>query len=508
MIGKIVNAGLALAKTTDLPNPGVLDEQASVLRRLMYTARKTAFGKRYQFSGILKEQSVQEIFANAVPPTEYEDFYREWWQFSREDQPDITWPGIIPYYALSSGTSGASSKYIPVSQALLNEMKKGSRRMFFDLSKYKFSAGQLRRQMLMVGSCTSPQVEQRHLVGDLSGIIGMNRPLWLSKYYRPGRHITDLPDWSGRIEAIAREACKWDIGFVVGNPAWVQLIFEKVMDRYGLQHIHQIWPNLCLYVHGGVFFELYRINFEQLLGKPLHYLDSYMASEGFFAYQNRPGSGALRLMTDVGIYYEFVPMNANNFDDNGNLLKTAKALKMSEIAEGVPYALLISTCAGAWRYLIGDTLEFTDLSRSEFKLTGRTKQFLSVCGEHLSIDNLNEAIKICDQKLNAGVSEFAVAAVPGSKGWIHQWYVSLKNEVLSPSVFAAVLDEALCQLNDDYAIERQYALQGINVEFLPKDLFYKWLHQKGKMNGQAKIPRVLKGETLAHWQAYLKAALV
>jgi len=508
MLGKILNIGLSLAKTTDHYNPKAIEQQTEQLRNLLFTARKTAFGRQYRFAEILQDKNLCRAFQDNVPPAEYDDFYNQWWRFAREDQADVTWPGIVPYYALSSGTSGASSKYIPVTRQMIRAMNRGSRRMFFDLSKYKLSGEQLQKQMLMVGSCTAPNPENRHFVGDLSGIIGMNRPLWLSKYYRPDRLITDLPDWSGRIEAIAAAAHRWDIGFAVGNPAWVQLIFEKIIERYSLENIHDIWPNFKLYVHGGVFFEPYRHHFEQLLGQKVHFIDSYMASEGFFAYQNRPDSRALRLLTDCGIFYEFVPFSRQNFDEDGQIRPGAQALTLDQVHENEQYALLISTCAGAWRYVLGDTIQFTDISRTEFRLTGRTKQFLSVCGEHLSIDNLNEAVRQADKKLNAGVVEFAVAGLPEGSGWVHQWYVGLKNQSVLPHIFAAAVDEALCLLNDDYAVERQYALQAVRVEILPDKLFYKWLHQKGKMNGQAKIPRVLKEETLKNWLEFLETAPV
>lgn len=508
MLGKLLFAGLKIANTPDRPNYAALFEQSELLRHLLVTARKTAFGRHYRFSKILNERDCITAFQQIVPLTEYDDFYRQWWQFAHADERDVTWPGIVPYYALSSGTSGAASKYIPVTHEMLKSMKRASRRMFFDLSKYGLPENQLQKQMLMVGSCTAPTQRGKHFEGDLSGIVGLNRPLWMSKFYRPSREITDLPDWSSRIEAIAREAHRWDIGFVVGNPAWVQMIFEKIIDRYGLSSIHDLWPSFKIYVHGGIFFEPYRQHFEQLLSKPVHYIDSYMASEGFFAYQNRPGSRDLRLLTDCGIFYEFVPFSEKNFDENGNLRPTARALDLSEIEENEQYAIVLTTCAGAWRYLLGDTIRFTDVSRTEFRLTGRTKQFLSNCGEHLSVDNLNEAVCRVDKKLAAGVIEFAVAGVPNGSQWAHRWFVSLKNPGILPSQFAAAVDAELCELNDDYAVERQYALREVTAEILPSDIFYEWLLQRGKMNGQAKIPRVLKGETLKNWKAFLENAAV
>lgn len=507
MLGKIIHAGLQIVSTDDAPDPKAWLSQTKQLNSLLKKARNTAFGKHYQFNELLKADNVPDAFRQVVPATAYDEFYETWWRFAREDQPDVTWPGITPFYALSSGTSGASSKYIPVTKDMLKGMKKGSRRMFFDLSKYDLPEGQLRRQMLMVGSSTALSIENRHFIGDLSGIIGLNRPAWMSRYYKPGRAITDMPEWGHRIQAIVQEAPKWDIGFTVGNPAWVQMIFEQIIEKYHLNNIHDIWPNLHMYVHGGVFFEPYRLSFEQLLGKPVYYVDSYMASEGFFAYENRPGSRSMRLLTDCGVYFEFVPFNESNFDDNGNLLPAPQTLNISEIEENVNYALLISTAAGAWRYLLGDTLKFTDTSRLECRITGRTKQFLSVCGEHLSIDNLNEAVRRTDELLKAGIREFAVAGVPFGTQWAHQWYISLENNNVHPDALKEALDKALCELNDDYAVERRYALPELRVEIIPNHLFYEWLAQKGKLNGQAKIPRVMKGKTLQDWQQFIHAKI-
>jgi hypothetical protein len=287
---------------------------------------------------------------------------------------------------------------------------------------------------------------------------------------------------------------------------WLQLVLEKIVEKYRLRNIHELWPNYKVLVHGGVFFEPYRLSLEQLFGRPVQYIDSYMASEGFFSYQNRPDTRNMRMLTDCGVFFEFVPFNDNNFDDNGDLRSAfPQTLALDEVREGENYATLISTSAGAWRYLLGDTIQFTDLERCEFKLTGRTKQFLSVCGEHVSIDNLNAAIRHADKTLNAGVREFTVAGVREGSFWAHQWYVSVENQTVAPEAFVRVVDEELCRLNDDYAVERVYALREVRAQLLPNEAFLGWLEKRGKFNGQAKIPRVLKGEQLADFAAYVEA---
>lgn len=505
LLGALIQKGAQLGSFAERPRLSPPDQQYKQLLLLLQKAKQTSFGRYHGFQDALLSDDPMSAFLQQTPATDYQGIYDRWWSKAHlADQPDVCWPGVIPYYALSSGTSQSSTKYIPVTEDMLRDMKRGSRRLFFDITKFGLPARQFTKQMLMVGSCTMPRREGLHWSGDLSGIIGLNRPLWIERYYRPGRHITDLPEWSERIEIISDEAPFWDIGFSVSNPMWLQLILQKIIEKYRLRHIHELWPNFEVFVHGGVFFEPYRPVFEQLLGRPMQYVDSYMASEGFFSYQNRPDTRAMRMLTDCGVFFEFVPFNDKNFDENGDLRSAfPETLRLDEVRERENYATLISTSAGAWRYLLGDTIQFTDLERCEFKLTGRTKQFLSVCGEHLSIDNLNDAVRHADKLLNAGVREFAVAGLRDGSFWAHQWYVSVENQSVASETFARAVDAELCRLNDDYAVERAYALRDVRVKVLPNEVFMGWLGKRGKLNGQAKIPRVMKGEQLADFERFV-----
>ena len=507
LLGTLIRTGAQLGALAAQTRLTPYDLQYHQLLTLLQKAKHTAFGRFYGFQEALLSGDPLAAFRRQVPATDYQGIYDRWWSKAHlEDQPDVCWPGIIPYYALSSGTSQSATKYIPVTEDMLRDMKRGSRRLFFDITRFGLSSPQFTKQMLMVGSCTMPKREGQHWTGDLSGIIGLNRPFWMERSYRPGRHITDLPEWNERIGLIAAEAPAWDIGFSVSNPMWLQLILENIIEKYRLRDIHELWPNYQVLVHGGLFFEPYRLSLEKLFGRPMHYVDSYMASEGFFSYQNRPDTRNMRMLTDCGVFFEFVPFNADNFDDNGDLRSASpQTLTMEEVREGEHYATLISTSAGAWRYLLGDTIQFTDLERCEFKLTGRTKQFLSVCGEHLSIDNLNAAVRHADQLLNAGVREFTVAGVREGSFWAHQWYISAENQDITPEAFAQAVDRELCRLNDDYAVERAYVLREVRVQLLPNEVFLGWLGKRGKFNGQAKIPRVMKGEQLAEFAAYVES---
>lgn len=505
LLGQVIKTGIRLGATRPEPSQPLVLQQERSLKRLLREAADTAIGRRYGFAKILRQPDVVEAFAQSVPLHDYNRMYDEWWSRARQDEADVCWPGLVPWFALSSGTSNAASKYIPVTPDIIRSMKKVSRRLFCDMAHFDLPADLFTKQMLMVGSCTNLTPEGNHWVGDMSGIIGLNRPFWLRKYYRPGRDVTTLPEWSDRIERIAEQAHLWDIGFIVGNVAWVQMIFERIIERYQIQHIHEIWPNFSLLVHGGIFFEPYRQTFEQLLGQPVHYVDSYMASEGFIAYQPGPESRLLRMVMDAGIFYEFVPFNEQHFDDNGDMRPDARAVPFREVVPGQQYALLLSTDAGAWRYLLGDTLEFVDVKQGTFKLTGRVKHFMSVVGEHVSVDNMNAAIRKTDIALNAGIKEFAITAVQHGSHWGHHWYVSVDNQQLDPASVAEALDAHLMEINDDYRVERRYALRDVRVTLLPHETFYQWLEEQGKLNGQAKVPRVLKGAVQQHFEAFIRA---
>lgn len=480
------------------------------LLKLLRKAQDTAFGRYYGFRDILQSPDVIQAFRNEVPAVDYNKMYDRWWSRAHLcDDPDVCWPGVVPYYALSSGTSQAASKYIPVTDDMLRGMRRGTRRLLLDVARVpELPVRQFARKMLMVGSCTQIKSEGRHYFGDLSGIIGHNRPFWLERNYAPGRDITDMPEWSDRIDAIVKEAPNWDVGFAVGAVAWTQIILERVVEHYGLRNIHDMWKHLDVFVHGGVFFEPYRTSFENLLGRKIFTFDSYMASEGFISYQNRVDTHSMKLLLDCGIFFELVPFNDQNFDEDGELRsENPEIFTVADAKEGENYALLLSTAAGAWRYLLGDTIQFTDLERPEIRITGRTKQYLSICGEHISVDNLNEAVRRVDERVHAGVREFAVAGVKKGEDWTHQWWVSMENQSVLPEQFAGMVDKELCILNDDYATERRYALKHINVKIIPNHVFYDWLDSKGKSNGQSKIPRVMKGKQLGDFQAFIETAV-
>jgi len=359
---------------------------------------------------------------------------------------------------------------------------------------------------LTLGGSTDLQKEAGYYAGDLSGITVKKSPFWFQPFYKPGKKIAREKDWNKKLEEIVEKAPEWDIGFLVGVPAWIQMCMEMVIERYKLNNIHELWPNLAFFVHGGVSFEPYKKGFEKLLGKPITYIETYLASEGFIAYQDRQYATGMRLVTNEHIFMEFVPFDDVNFDANGEMIDTPETLMIHEVEEAKDYALLISTAAGTWRYLIGDTVRFVDKEKCEIVITGRTKHFLSLVGEHLSVDNMNKAVQLASEALNISIPEFTVAGVPHGNFFAHQWYVACDDHV-NNELLCKTIDDKLKELNDDYAIERKSALKEVRLEVLSEKQFMEFMEAKGKVGGQHKFPRVLKGQMLEDWQAFIQKDL-
>jgi hypothetical protein len=496
----------SLARALRLPKKSPRRQQIKVLKKLLKKARFTEFGQQFHFDRILLNRHLVKSFQENVPVYDYTKIYKDWWYKTLEGKPDICWPGKIKYYALSSGTSESASKYIPVTNDLLRGNRIVMVRQLLSLRNYQdIPVKSIGKGWLMIGGSTDLQKGPGYYEGDLSGISAKKVPFWFSPFYKPGKKIAKTRDWARKLEEIVEQAPGWDIGFIVGVPAWIQMCVEKIIERYNLKNIHEIWPNLGFFVHGGVSFEPYKMGFEKLLGKPITYIETYLASEGFIAYQDRQDERGMRLVTSQHLFFEFVPFDSKNFDADGNIVKNPEAMEIHQVEEGRDYAILISTAAGAWRYLIGDTVRFTDKEKSEIIITGRTKHYLSLVGEHLSVDNMNQAIQFVSEELKISIPEFTVAGVPHGLFFAHQWYVASDSDV-DPVILRDKLDENLKRLNDDYAVERKSALKDISVKVLPPEIFIDFMRSTGKEGGQHKFPRVLKGKLLKDWQSFLEEA--
>ncbi|MGK7388922.1 MAG: GH3 family domain-containing protein [Candidatus Cyclobacteriaceae bacterium M2_1C_046] len=509
LLGNLLKKGIKIRESLEQEYSSPFELQKNELRKLLITASSTKFGKYYRFKELLKNfkktdsKAFFKDYRKAIPLHDYNKMHNEWWHKNLKGEANVCWPGKVKYFALSSGTSESASKHIPVTKDMSKAIQKTSIRQILTLSKYDLPPNVFQTGILMLGGSTNLQHRGSFYEGDLSGIQAAQLPFWFQHFYKPGKKIAKVREWDEKLNEIVLKAKDWNIGIIVGVPAWIQILMEKMIDHYKVAHIHEIWPNLQVYVHGGVSFDPYRKGFEKLLGKNIFYIETYLASEGFIAFQSKPEHRNMRLVLNNGIFYEFVPFNDQNFDESGDIKSDAQTLMIDEVEENKEYAIILSTCAGAWRYIIGDVIKFVSIDESEIVITGRTKHFLSLCGEHLSVDNMNKAIEMLSEQLNVTVPEFTVAGEYFDTLFAHHWYIGT-DDVIDKEDVKEKLDENLKALNDDYAVERQAALKEIFVDILPVSKFYEWMELKGKVGGQNKFPRVMKSKLYDDWKAFLE----
>jgi hypothetical protein len=476
--------------------------QEQTLRKMLKRSGNTAFADHYNFGKILDSKNPVKAFQQSVPVHDYNSIFSKWWYRQLNGEAFVTWPGMVRYYALSSGTSESSSKYIPVTPDMIKAMRKTSVRQLVSLANFDLPGNFFERGILMLGGSTHLQYNGTYYEGDLSGINTGRIPFWFQHFYKPGRKISRERDWSTKLNEIVKKAPEWDIGAIVGVPAWFQILLEMIIEKYKLKHIHELWPNLLVFCHGGVAFGPYKNGFEKLLGKPIHYIETYLASEGFIAFQDRPGTQSMKLVLDNGLFYEFIPFNENNFDEENTLVSNPETLTIDQVEEGKEYALLLSSVAGAWRYLIGDTIRFTSLEHAEIIITGRTRHFLNLCGEHLSQENMNRAVEMFEHQEDLSVPEFTVTGIRYGSMFAHKWYLGIDGNV-DPVMAAQRIDDNLKLLNDDYRVERIAAIKDVIVEILPVKAFYDWMKKRGKFGAQSKFPRVIKSQQLENWEEHI-----
>jgi hypothetical protein len=512
LLGNLISRSLQLRKKFNVSVATPDTYQKYTLRQLLDRGQYTSFGKHYGFNSMMsKEVDLVRAFQTNVPLHTYDDMFKAWWHRCQLGEENVSWPGKVKYFALSSGTSEAASKHIPVTQDMIKSIKKVGFKQLYSMANFKIPPIAFEKGILMLGGTTSLYEKGEYYEGDMSGISAKNMPRWMSSLlYKPGQKISKRPKWEDRIRLIVENARNWDVGTICGVPAWVQIVLEQVIRTYDVKNIHEIWPNLSVYIHGGVSMEPYKESFKKIFGRPITYIETYMASEGSFGFQARP-NGGIKLVLNVGIFYEFVPFNKENFDEDGVVIGNPKTKLIHEVEEGIEYAIALSTCSGAWRYLIGDVIKFVNASEYEIAIVGRTKQFLSLCGEHLSIDNMNKAIETVAKRLGITIREFTVSGFMQDNRFVHRWYIGCDDNTADGAQIRKVLDETLCLLNDDYAVERTSALKEVFVELLPSHMFIDYMKEIGKYGAMNKFPRVLKGKQIQDWTTYLskqKVALV
>ena len=505
IIGSIIKGVIDISDTFNTDgNP--VEEQREVLQKLLKKAKKTQFGKHYHFDALLDKEDIRNAFAKAVPFFDYDSINEKWWHKMHEGETDVTWPGAPDYFALSSGTTGKESKRIPVTDTMIDAIRTTGIKQVGALAHFDLAPDFFEKEIMMLGSSTDLAKEKDHLEGEISGISASRIPFWFQGYYKPGDKIAKISDWDEKVDHIAKNAHTWDIGALSGIPSWMELMLQKVIEYNKLDNIHDIWPNLQVYTSGGVAFPPYEKSFRALLGKPITVIDTYLASEGFIAFQTRPETDAMRLVTDNGIYFEFVPMDPKYINKDGSIVQDAPVLMLEEVEEGRDYILIISTVSGAWRYLIGDTITFTDVSRAEIKITGRTKFFLNVVGSQLSVNKMSDAVQELEQQFDIKIPEFTLAAKRNpddNDEFYHYWYLGTEADV-DNNKLAEALDESLKNANKNYKVARGKALKGVIAKTVKPDVFHDWSAANKKKGGQVKMEKVMDEEKFKEWEEFVK----
>lgn len=496
LIGKLIKTGIDLSYKLSLESDPADQLQEGQLVNLLYTARNTAFGKYYGFTEILESNDPMKAFKQSVPVHNYEAIYEGWWR-QQQKLPDISWPGKPRIFARSSGTTGKTSKYIPITEDFLGSMRSVGRSMIRSLPRFDFSEELFESEILMLSSSAGLDMHASGFrEGEISGINVSNFPDWYDIFYRPGKEIASISNWDNRIQRIAEEAPGWNIGAIAGIPSWVLLMLRKVVEVNQLETIHDIWPNLSVFASGGVAFETYRKDFESLCSKPLVIMDTYLASEGFIAYTARPDTMSMELAIDHGYFYEFIPFDERGVDQRGNVLENPVSLAIDEVEVGEEYVLVLSTCAGAWRYIIGDVIRFVNLDPPEIVITGRTKFFLNVVGSQLSEEKMDAAIIGISEEYGISINEYMVAAVKNEAGdYDHQW-VLVTDELVDLNSVSQRLDQLLKDANRNYAVARSKALKGVKVSTMKKADYTDYLEKTKRKGDQTKTPKVMSAEEI------------
>ncbi|MBP0903672.1 GH3 auxin-responsive promoter family protein [Mariniflexile gromovii] len=500
IIGNIIKGVIDITEKLT-PESSPSDNQKEVLNKLLSKAKDTAFGKFYSFEDILESDDIQKSFSNKIPYFDYNKINEEWWSKLHEGDTNVTWPDNPDYYALSSGTTGKTSKRIPVTEDMIESIKSAGISQIIALSHFDLPATFFDKGILMLGSSTDLIEKDDHLEGEISGISAHNIPSWFRGYYKPGEKIAKIDDWDKRVKKIAKKAKEWDIGAISGIPSWIELMLQEVIDYNKINNIHDIWPNLEVYTSGGVAFGPYEKSFNALLGRPITIIDTYLASEGFIAFQARPETDAMQLVTDGGIYFEFVPFKPEYINQDGSLVAHAPALTLNEVALNTDYVLIISTVSGTWRYIIGDTIEFTDIERAEIKITGRTKFFLNTVGSQLSVNKLDDAVKHLEEHYNIKIKEYTICAKRYDGEFYHSWYFGTE-DLIEADQLAQTIDEYLKNANKNYRVARSKALKGVKVKTVPPSTFHDWSAANKKKGGQVKMERVMNEDKFEEWETF------
>lgn len=459
--------------------------QLETFTNLIAKAKETEWGQQYDYASI----DSPEIFQERVPLQEY-DSIKPYVERLRNGESDLLWPGDVKWFAKSSGTTNDKSKFIPVSKEAIEfcHMQAGKDGIALYVNRYPETEIFSGKTLVLGGSHSINNFSNQSYYGDLSAVLIQNLPFWAEFIRTPSLQTALLERWDDKIDKMTEEAIKVNVTTIAGVPSWMLVLAKNILKVTGKSTLIEVWPNLELFIHGGVAFSPYHNEFEKLIGyEKMKYVETYNASEGFFAIQDSDDDNSMLLMLDYGIFYEFIDMN--DIDDENPKVITLKDVKLN-----VNYALVISTNAGLWRYIIGDTIKFTSLYPHKIKITGRIKHFINAFGEELIIDNAEKAVQKACQDTGAIICEYTACPIymkENTKG-AHQWLFEFSKAPYDMEHFMEILDNKLKDINSDYEAKR---FKNLSLEFpqytiLKEGTFYFWLKGKGKLGGQHKIPRL------------------
>jgi hypothetical protein len=461
-----------------------IEVQEELLFGLLRSAENTVLGKKYEYNSIKN----YETFNERIPVSTYEEL-EPYIEQTRQGAQNIFWNSNIKYFAKSSGTTNAKSKFIPVSsEALDNNHYKASKDLLCMYLNNNEDSQLFTGKSLRLGGSKELYENNNTFFGDLSAILIDNMPMWAEFSSTPSNKTSLMSDWETKLPAIIKESSLENVTSLAGVPSWMMVLLNKTLEENKKTNILEIWPNLEVYFHGGVSFDPYKEQYRNLFPKSdFKYYEIYNASEGFFALQDRNDSNELLLMLDYGIFYEFIPMDTFGKEDQ-------KVIPLSEVEIGKNYALVITTNSGLWRYLIGDTIRFTSLNPFRIKVTGRTKHHINVFGEELMVENTDSALAKTCATLNCEILDYTVAPIfmEGKEKGAHEWIIEFKKYPDNIENFTELLDKNLQQVNSDYEAKRfnNMTLNKLVLHVAKENLFYNWLKKNDKLGGQHKIPRL------------------
>ena len=458
--------------------------QEELLMNLIRQAEETVVGKQFEFESI----KCYATFSERVPVSTYEEL-EPLIERTRKGEQNVFWNEPIKWFAKSSGTTNAKSKFIPVSESALADCHyKGSKDLLCMYLNNNENSEMFLGKSLRLGGSSQIYENNNTLFGDLSAILIENMPMWAEFSSTPSNKVSLMSEWESKLTAIINETKSENVTSFAGVPSWMMVLLNRILTETNNTTLFELWPNLEVYFHGGVSFEPYREQYQKILPNDnFKYYEIYNASEGFFAIQDLNYSNDLLLMLDYGIFYEFIPMDTFGMPNQ-------KVIPLSEVELFKNYAVVITTNSGLWRYLIGDTVRFTSLNPFKIRVTGRTKHHINVFGEELMVENTDQAIaKTCSQ-LNCEVKDYTVAPIfmKGKEKGAHEWMIEFKKQPEDIKLFQKVLDEMLQTVNSDYEAKRynNMTLNQLKINVAREDLFYDWLKENDKLGGQHKIPRL------------------